>query len=107
MERVGFRLKVQTDRIDEYRERHKRVWPEMQEALRRHGWHNYSLFLDSDGTLFGYVEVPTTFQDALAGMDREDVNNRWQAYMQGFFEILPGLRADQAMVQLEQVFFLD
>ena len=35
MERVCFQLQVRADRIDEYRERHREVWPEMLDALRR------------------------------------------------------------------------
>jgi L-rhamnose mutarotase len=30
----------------------------MLEALRRTGWHNYSLFLRDDGLLIGNVETP-------------------------------------------------
>lgn len=107
MKRVGFLLKVKQDRIDEYRQRHRAVWPEMQRALSRAGWHNYSLFLREDGTLFGYVEVEEDFATALAKMEREEINQRWQSYMDGFFEITPGLRADQAMLELEEVFHLD
>jgi L-rhamnose mutarotase len=107
MKRVGFLLKVRPDKIDEYRARHKAVWPEMLNALSAAGWHNYSLFMREDGTLFGYVEVDETFEQALANMEREEVNQRWQAFMEGFFEITPGLRADQAMLELEEVFHLD
>ena len=38
----------------------------MQEALRRAGWANYSIFLQPDGTLFGYVEVPDSLAEATA-----------------------------------------
>lgn len=107
MKRVGFLLKVKPEKIQEYRERHRAVWSEMQEALRRNGWHNYSLFLREDGTLFGYVEAEDSFATALEGMDREEINTRWQTYMDGFFEITPGLHADQAMLELEEVFHLD
>jgi L-rhamnose mutarotase len=46
-----------------------RVWPEMLDALRDAGWHNYSLFLREDGLLFGYFETPVdlaTAQQAMA-----------------------------------------
>ncbi|CDR04936.1 L-rhamnose mutarotase [Streptomyces iranensis] len=33
MRRVCFLLKVRQDRIEEYRERHAAVWPEMRAAL--------------------------------------------------------------------------
>ena len=36
MERVCFQLQVRADRLDEYRERHAAVWPEMLAALSRH-----------------------------------------------------------------------
>ncbi|MCC6394452.1 MAG: L-rhamnose mutarotase, partial [Bryobacterales bacterium] len=67
MERVCFILRVKKDRLEEYRERHKTVWPEMLEALRETGWTNYSLFLREDGLLVGYLETPD-FEAALRGM---------------------------------------
>ena len=51
VERVCFTLRVRPDRLDEYRRRHRAVWPEMLEALRSTGWRNYSLFLAEDGLL--------------------------------------------------------
>jgi L-rhamnose mutarotase len=50
-ERVCFELRVRADRLGEYRERHRAVWPEMLAALREAGWANYSLFLREDGML--------------------------------------------------------
>jgi L-rhamnose mutarotase len=58
MERVCFLLKVKSDRLEEYKKRHEAVWPEMLQALRETGWHNYSLFLREDGLLVGYLETP-------------------------------------------------
>ena len=49
MQRVCFTLRVKPDRLAEYRESHKAVWPEMLAALSRHGWTNYSIFLREDG----------------------------------------------------------
>lgn len=106
MKRIGFRLKVRTDLIDEYKRRHREVWPEMLEALHRCGWLNYSLFMSDDGTLFGYFETPESFQAALDGMSREEVNERWQAEMAPFFEGTGG-PADTQMEELIEVFHLD
>jgi L-rhamnose mutarotase len=44
MERVCFELRVRADRLDEYRERHRAVSPEMLAALREAGRGNYSVF---------------------------------------------------------------
>ena len=106
MERVGFLLKVREDSLDEYKERHKNVWPEVQEALSRQGWHNFSLFLREDGLLFGYVEAEESFEKCLEGMATEPANLRWQADGAHLFEGLTG-RADQSMVKLEHVYLLE
>lgn len=107
MKRVGFLLKVKPDKIDEYKKHHETVWPDMLAALRKHGWHNYSLFMREDGTLFGYFETPSTFQAALDGMDSEEINAKWQAFMAPYFESPDGGHADKMMVELEEVFHLD
>ena len=107
MNRVGFLLKVKPDRIEEYKKHHKNVWPEMREALRRQGWHNYSLFLREDGLLFGYFETPESFDAARAGMDGEAINGRWQALMSPFFESPEGAHPDKMMVELQEIFHVD
>lgn len=106
MQRICFLLKVKKDRLAEYKERHKSVWPEMLRALRETGWHNYSLFLRDDGLLVGYLETPD-FQKALDGMAVREVNARWQRQMGDFFESLEGRRPDEQMVPLEEVLHLD
>ena len=107
MKRIGFLLKVKEDRIEEYKKHHESVWPEMLDALRRTGWHNYSLFMRDDGLLFGYFETPGRFQAALDDMSKEEVNARWQDLMAPYFENLGDAHADESMLQLEQVFHLD
>ncbi len=107
MTRVGFLFKVKSERLAEYKAHHQAVWPEMLEALRRTGWHNYSLFARPDGLIFGYFETPVGLQAAQAGMEKEEVNARWQAFMAPFFEALGGLRPDQIMLELDEIFHLD
>ncbi|MBN1979354.1 MAG: L-rhamnose mutarotase [Anaerolineae bacterium] len=106
MKRVGFLLKVKRDMLEEYKKRHEAVWPEMLDALRRTGWHNYSLFMREDGLLFGYFEAEESFQASLDGIDKEEINARWQDHMAPFFEGT-GDHADKMMVELEEVFHLD
>ncbi len=106
MQRVGFRLQVRPEMMDEYVRRHAEVWPDMLQALRETGWTNYTLFLDrSDGTLFGYFETPD-LAAAKAGMAAREVNARWQAEMAPFFIALDGKRPDEGFLQLEDVFYL-
>ena len=107
MKRVGFLLKVRQDKLAEYKQRHQAVWPDMLDALRRTGWHNYSLFMREDGLMFGYFEAAESFQAALDGMSHEEVNARWQDAMAPYFEAMGGKHADESMLELEEVFHLD
>ncbi len=106
MQRVCFLLRVKKDMMEEYKRRHAEVWPDMLQALRETGWHNYSLFLRDDGLLVGYLETPD-FEAAKAGMAEREVNERWQNEMAHFFEALDGQHADASMMPLEEVFHLD
>ena len=105
MERICFLLQVRPDRLDEYKARHQAVWPDMLAALRRAGWHNYSLFLRGDGLLVGYLEA-ADFETAVRAMEETEVNARWQAEMAAFFELPGGKRPDTGLERLEEVFHL-
>lgn len=111
MKRVGFVLKVRQDRLDEYKQHHQHAWPEMLQALRDAGWHNYSLFVRDDGLLFGYFEAPDSLQAAQARIDKTDVNTRWQEFMAPYFEPpTPGgdpTRPDEMFLELDEIFHLD
>ena len=106
MERVCFLLRVRADRLDEYRERHRAVWPEMLAALGECGWRNYSLFLREDGLLVGYLETED-FERTQHCMEERDVNSRWQAEMAPFFELPTDERPDTGLERLEEIFHLD
>jgi L-rhamnose mutarotase len=106
VDRVCFQLQVRPDRLEEYKERHRAVWPDMLRALRDTGWHNYSLFLRPDGLLIGYVETPS-IEAAQAGMAATEVNARWQAEMAEFFVDLGDARPDTGFLPLEEVFHLE
>ena len=104
--RYCFLLQVRPERLAEYRERHRAVWPEMLAALRDTGWRNYSLFLRPDGLLIGYVEADD-LAAARAAMAETEVNARWQAEMAPFFELPGEERPDTGLERLEEIFHLD
>ncbi|MGW6196368.1 L-rhamnose mutarotase [Kribbella sp. NPDC055110] len=105
MNRYCFCLQVRPDRLDEYVERHRDVWPEMQAALWNSGWHNYSLFLRDDGLLIGYVESED-LEAAQKAMAATEVNSRWQAQMTEFFTGIDGRRPDESFLLLPEIFHL-
>ena len=103
LKRVCFILNVDPSQIEEYKARHRAVWPEMQAALSNTGWKDYTLFLRPDGLLVGYL-VTEDFDKAIAAMKALPVNERWQQYMAPLFH---GIEADDSMSPLEEVFHLD
>ena len=105
--RACFQLQVRPDRIEEYKERHRAVWPDMLRALAECGWTNYSLFLRPDGLLIGYVETTGTLTDAQAAMASTEVNARWQADMAPYFDALGDVAPDEGSLQLEEIFHLE
>ncbi len=105
MRRYCFTLQVHPDRVAEYSRHHEAVWPEMLEALRDAGWHNYSIFLRPDGLLIGYVESDD-LAAAQAAMSETDVNARWQATTKPFFEGLE-TTPDQGFTLVPMVFNLE
>jgi L-rhamnose mutarotase len=100
MQRVGFLFRVKPEKLAEYREHHRAIWPEMLEAHRRTGWCNYSLFASPDGLIFGHFETPESFQAALDGMAAEEVNARWDRFMEPYLE-------SPELEELEELFHLE
>ncbi|MFF2277813.1 L-rhamnose mutarotase [Agromyces sp. NPDC058126] len=106
LQRVCFQLQVDPARLDEYRERHAAVRPEMLRAIEACGRRNYSLFLREDGMLIGYYETDddVAAQQALAADPRTAA---WEAEMAPFFVALDGARPDQGAPRLPEVFNLE
>ncbi len=79
----------------------------MQDALRRSGWHKYTLFIRDDGLIFGYFEATESLQAAQAAMEKEPINEKWQSFMAPYFEAVGGARPDETMFELEEYFHID
>jgi len=105
MTRVCFTQRVRPDRLEEYKQRHRAVWPEMLRALAETGWHDYHLFLTDDGLLIGFVECDD-LDASLSRMAVREVNQRWQYSMAEFFLPSTG-RPDEGFTQVEEVFWLE
>ena len=103
--RVCFMLRLKPDRVDDYLKAHSSVWPEMLEALQEAGWHDYTLFVDSERALVvGYL-VTEDFARAQAAIATKEVNERWQRGMAEYFDT--DGTADQAMLRLTEYFHVD
>jgi len=104
MIRKAFRMAVNEGQREEYERRHSPIWRELEDVLREHGVHRYSIFLDnSDGSLFGYVEIEDEARwNAIADTA---VCRRWWRYMR---DVMPVNDDDSPRsVELREVFHLD
>ena len=104
MIRKAFLMSVHPGAHEEYRQRHNPIWSELEELLRDHGVHNYSIFLEPESNrLFAYAEIESEARwDAIA---QTAVCRRWWAHMK---EIMPSNPDDSPVsAPLAEVFHLD
>jgi L-rhamnose mutarotase len=101
-QRSAFVLRVRPDKIDEYVQAHRNVWPEMLAALRRAGIRNYTIFRNGN-EMFGYFESDD-LEATATHMKAENVNARWQDTMA---ELLEERVPDAGPPALEEIFRLD
>jgi len=102
IQRTAFVLAVRPDKIDEYVEAHRNVWPEMLAALRDAGIRNYTIFRNGS-EVFGYFESDD-LEAAAAYMEGQEVNARWQDTMA---QLLEERVPDAGPPTLEEIFRLD
>ncbi len=79
MEHVSFVLKIEPDRVEEYKARHEKVDPELEAEFKNVGIQRYHIFFH-EGTLFAYMEVEN-FEEAMKKLDAHPANTKWQKFM--------------------------
>ncbi|MFK7846228.1 MAG: L-rhamnose mutarotase [Rhodothermales bacterium] len=103
MIRKAFMLQVLPEHHAEYESRHNPIWKELEDTLKSHGVHKYSIFLNEETSqLFGYAEIESEAQwQAIA---TTEICQKWWAHMK---DIMP-TNPDNSPVsqELREVFFL-
>ena len=103
MKRKAFRMKVYSDKIQEYTKRHNPIWPELQKVLKEHGVQNYSIFLDSEThSLFGYAEIES--EEKWRSIAETEICKKWWTHMADLMET--NNDDSPISVDLESVFYL-
>ena len=104
MIRKAFVMSVHPGAESEYERRHRPIWPELEETLRAHGVHNYSIFLHT-GTrqLFAFAEIEDEARwQAIA---ETPVCRRWWAHMADLMPANPD--HSPVSTELREVFHID
>jgi len=104
MIRKAFVMQLHAGNEDAYVERHNPVWPELEEALKAHGVHNYSIFLEADTSkLFGYAEIES--EERWTAIASTGVCARWWQSMKPLMATNPD--ASPISHDLREMFHLD
>jgi L-rhamnose mutarotase len=102
--RKAFVMSVNEGQEREYERRHQPIWKELEETLKSHGVHNYSIFLHPQTRqLFGYVEIEDESRwNAIAATD---VCKKWWKHMA---DVMPSNPDNSPVsVELREVFHID
>jgi len=102
--RQAFVMNVNEDQHAEYEKRHRPIWPELEETLKDHGVHNYSIFLLKEtNQLFAYVELEDMARwNAIA---QTEVCKKWWKHMGDVMPSNPDNSPKSA--ELREVFHID
>ena len=85
MIRKAFLMILKPGNQEEYKKRHDPIWPELQQVLRAHGVHNYSIFLDhKTDRLFAYAEIES--EELWQRIAETEVCRRWWTYMKDLMQ---------------------
>ncbi len=104
MIRKAFVMSLDPGQEAEYERRHSPIWPELEQTLKEHGVHCYTIFLHPEThQLFAYVEIENEARwEAIA---QTAICRKWWAHMR---DIMPA-NPDSSPIsrELREVFHLD
>ena len=88
--------KIKEDKIEEYKESHRVVWPELLEVYRNNGICKISCFLrGNDLLVYTEYDANVYLNGGKEAIERHEVSQRWNAWMREF--VLPGFEAVEFM----------
>lgn len=104
MIRKAFLMTLKPGHQTEYERRHNPIWPELEEVLKQHGVHNYSIFLDrGSDRLFAYVEIES--EQLWHQIAATESCRRWWSHMKELMLTNPD--DSPVAITLNEVFHLD
>jgi L-rhamnose mutarotase len=104
MIRKAFMMSLNPGSEEEYQRRHSPIWPELEQTLKAHGVHNYSIFLLAETQeLFAYVEIESETQ--WAAIATTPTCQGWWRHMSDCMRTQPDL--SPVSQNLREVFHMD
>lgn len=104
MIRKAFVMSVNAGCEAEYEKRHRPIWQDLEQTLKDHGVHNYSIFLHPETRqLFGYAEIED--EARWAAIADTAICKKWWAYMK---DLMPRNPDNSPIAEdLREVFHID
>ena len=101
-------LRDDLELVEKYKEYHRNVWPETEQALKAVGITAMKIFL-LGRSMFMYIETVDDFvieRDFLKYLEQNPKCKEWDDLMRTFQEKVPGAKADEWWAMMEQVYEL-
>ncbi|WP_268125406.1 L-rhamnose mutarotase [Roseivirga pacifica] len=109
MKRFALTLDLKNDPqlIEQYKEDHRHVWPEIIESIKASGIINMEIY-HIDTRLFMIIEASDDFSfEKKAKMDADNPKvQEWEELMDTYQQRLPFAKADEKWVLMEKIFGL-
>ncbi|MHA7100832.1 L-rhamnose mutarotase [Roseivirga pacifica] len=109
MKRFALTLDLKNDPqlIEQYKEHHRHVWPEIIESIKASGIINMEIY-HIDTRLFMIIEASDDFSfEKKAKMDADNPKvQEWEELMDTYQQRLPFAKADEKWVLMEKIFGL-
>ncbi|KVE99123.1 L-rhamnose mutarotase [Burkholderia vietnamiensis] len=80
METIAFRMVLNPGQSEEYRRRHREIWPELVETLHEAGIRDYWIFLD-DATNHLFAVLKRERDHRMDQLVTDDVMRKWWGFM--------------------------
>mgnify|MGYP001560049734 CR=1 FL=1 len=101
--RVAFKMKLNPGQEAEYKRRHDKLWPDLEQLLKQTGIEDYSIFLDEEtNILFGTLKIEN--EKKLDELPKHPVMKKWWAYMKDIMDSNPD--NSPVSIPLKEVFYL-
>ena len=96
---------LKQNRIEEYKNLHAAVWPEVLETIRKCNIKNYSIFLKDD-LLFSYFEYTgDDFERDMQKMQQDPVTQRWWDVCKPCMSPLESRAEGEWWAEMEEIFY--
>jgi L-rhamnose mutarotase len=107
MERHGQIIGLKPGKLEEYKQYHAKVWPEILAKITQLNIRNYSIY-HKDGLLFAYFEyVGKDFDADMARMADDPKTQEWWAIMKPMQKPLETRAKGEWWAEMEEVFYHD